>query len=372
MKKFLVLFIIMSVFFIGCSTTDKETVEINNNEIQEEETSPVVENIPNCPWWEQKMLEEGTNFSCNVTKDRRYTYLYGYKEKGKQKYMLADLTEQNEWEMNPAAWEEELWEKTEEVLTDLAVCPDGSYIGVVQPVDDLPVFYELKEDGEVLEWKLPKGTLTWKTDKYEKVDWITVNEKNQIVIATYFANQEYELSGDVFKSIASLSRVIVYDRFQKKIMTEREYVGSKERICMAGEYIFSGEPEGEYMGIRVYRMDGGGTQAVISHDTFRKAEYSGGNQQNYVCYGGGDYGYWYTDFGIYRFPVKETYDGSEELELVIPSDSYVRNDRNYNLTDFMCTEGDLEVEFYIKIIEHIQDENGNWQPGDVILTRYVE
>ncbi len=372
MKKFLVLFIIMGVFFIGCSTTDKETVKINNDDIQKEEPSPVVENIPECPWWEQKMLEDGTNFSCNVTEDKQYTYLYGYQESKKQKYILANLTEQNEWEMSPVAWEEKLWEKTKEVLTDLAVCPDGSYIGVVQPVDDLPVFYELKENGEVLEWKLPKGTLAWETDKYEKIDWIKVNEKNQVVIATYFANQEYELSGDAFKSIADFSRVIVYDRFKKAVITSRKYVGRKEWTCVAGEYIFSSVPEGEYMGIKVYHMDGGGTQAVISHDTMRLEKYGGVSQQNFVSYRGGDYGYWYTDFGIYRFPVKETYDGEEELELVISSDFYIRNDHNYNLTDMMCSEGNSDLEFYVEIIEHIQDEKGNWGPGDVILTRYAE
>lgn len=368
MKKFLVIFIITAAFLVGCSATDTEKTETSNNDAHKGESSPTVENIENCPWWEQKMLEGGTNFSCNVTKDKPYTEIYGYQENKKQKYILANLTEQNEWEMSPVAWGEGLQEKTKEVLTDLAVCPDGSYIGVVQPVDDLPVFYELKENGGVLEWELPEGILSWETNTPEKVEWITVNEKNQIVMSTYFMAEDEE-GGTL---INGYSRVIVYDRFKKAVITSRKYVGRKEWTCVAGEYIFSIMPQGEYHGVNVYRMDGGGAQAFMSHDTIRSARYGGSSQQNFVCYRGGNYGYWYTDFGIYRFPVKETYDGKEELELVIPSDSYIRNDSNYNVTNMMCSEGDLEVEFYVEIIEHIQDENGNWGPGDVILTRYAE
>lgn len=368
MKKFLILCMIMAVFLAGCFAPETEQTKTGNNDTPKEELSPTVETIENCPWWEQKMLEDGTNFSCNVTNDKRYTDLYGYKEKGKQKYMFADLTEQNEWEMSPAAWEEGLWEKTKEVLTDVAACPDGSYIGVVQPADDLPVFYELKENGEVSEWKLPEGILAWETDAPEKVEWITVNEKNQIVMSTYFMAQDEEGA----TSISGYSRVIVYDRFKKEVVTRRKYVGRKEWTCVAGEYIFSIIPDGEYHGVKAYRMDGGEAQVFMSHDTIRSAEYGGSSQQNYVCYRGGDYGYWYTDFGIYRFPVKQDYDGTEELELVIPSDVYIKNDSNYNVTNMMCTEGDSDVEIYVEIITHIKDENGNEGPGDVILTRYAQ
>lgn len=370
MKKCLMLFVIMTIFLIGCSASNTEETATSNRSIPKEEVIPEVENIPNCPWWEQKMLEGGTNFGSNVTRDGRYSMLYGYEEDGQERYILADLTEQNEWEMSPVAWENGLKKKTKEKLTDLAVCPDGSYIGVAQPEDALPVFYGLKEDGEVTEWKLPQGILKWNKDKHEKVDWIMVNEKNQIVMSTIFSGYDYTDQGEV--PMTEMSRTIVYDRFKQKIIAEREYIGIKGQVFTAGKYIFSAAPEGEYMGVKVYRMDGGGSQATISHNTMRSAGFHGYTRQNFVCYRGGDQGYWYTDFGIYRFPVKETYDGSEDLELVIPAEYYTKKDSNYNVADMICSEGDSDLEFYVEIVTHIENENGTWSQGDVILTRYAE
>lgn len=371
MKKCLMLFAIMTIFLIGCSTSNTEETATSNRSIPKEEVIPEVENIPNCPWWEQKMLDGGTNFGSNVTRDGRYSMLYGYEEDGQERYILANLTEQNEWEMSSVAWENGLRKKTKEKLTDLAVCPDGSYIGVAQPEDGLPVFYGLKEDGEVTEWKLPQGILKWNKDKHEKVDWIMVNEKNQIVMSTIFSGYDYTDQGEV--PMTEMSRTIVYDQFQQKVIAEREYMGNKNQTCVAGDYIFSAVPEGEYMGIRVYRMDGGETQAVMSHKKIRSEKYGGClSYQNFVCYRGGNQGYWYTDFGIYRFPVKEAYDGTEELELVIPAEYYTKKDSNYNVVDMICSEGDSDLEFYVEIVTHVKDENGNEGPGDVILTRYAE
>lgn len=125
------------------------------------------------------------------------------------------------------------------------------------------------------------------------------------------------------------------------------------------------------MGIRVYRLDGGGAQAVISHDTITSAKNHGFTKERFVCYRGGNYGYWYTDFGIYRFPVKESYDGSEELELVIPPECYVRQGENYNVLDMVCSEGDSDMEFYVEIIADYPTD-GTYSPGNVIMTRYAE
>lgn len=370
MKRILLLFMIVAILLSGCSLSNTEEIETESSSVQKEEALPSVENIPNCPWWEQRKFQEEVNFMGNVTKDGIYTYLYGCTESGKQEYLLAELTEQDEWEMSPVAWETELRKRTKEVLTDVAVCSDGSYIGVVQPEDDLPVFYQLKEDGEVTEWKLPDGILKWDKDAKEKVRWILVNEKNQVVISTYFSGHDY-IDGEPV-SATEPSHTIVYDPFKQEMISEREYVGSKDEVVVAGDYMFSSVPTGEYMGIRVYRMDGGGAQAVMSHDTITSAKDHGFTRQRFVCYRGGDYGYWYTDFGIYRFPVKKSYNGSEELELVIPSECYVRQDENYNVLDMVCSEGDSEMEFYVEIITHILNDNGTSSPGDVILTRYAE
>ncbi len=368
MKRVLLVFMIVAILLSGCSVSNTEQTEPESS-VEKEEVLPTVENIPNCPWWEQRKFQEEVNFMGNVTKDGIYTYLYGCKESGKQEYLLAELTEQDEWQMSPVAWETELRKRTKEVLTDVAVCPDGSYIGVVQPEDDRPVFYRLKEDGEVTEWKLPDGILEWNKDEKEKVRWILVNEKNQVVISTYFSGYDYTDQGELPST--EMSRTIVYDRFKKKVISEREYVGSKGEVAIAGDYMFSSVPTGEYMGIRVYRMDGGGVQAVISHDTITSAKHHGFTKERFVCYRGGSYGYWYTDFGIYRFPVKESYDGSEELELVIPPECYVRQNENYNVLDMVCSEGDSEMEFYVKIIADYPTD-GTYSPGNVIMTRYAE
>lgn len=140
MKKCLMLFAIMTIFLIGCSTSNTKETATSNRSIPKEEVIPEVENIPNCPWWEQKMLDGGTNFASNVTRDGRYSMLYGYEEDGQERYILANLTDQNEWEMSSVAWEKNLGEKTKEKMRDLVVCPDGSYIGVIQSEDDPPVF----------------------------------------------------------------------------------------------------------------------------------------------------------------------------------------------------------------------------------------
>lgn len=371
MKKFLVAFFIMLIFLVGCSASDTESTETGNNGVHEQKLSPAVENIAYCPWWERRMSEGGTNFGSNVTRDERYSMLYGYEEDGEERYILANLTEENEWEMNPVAWEGELRKKTEGPLQDLAVCPDGSYIGVAQFENDPPSFFGLQENGQVTEWKMPKGILVLMENRKEKIEWILMNEKNQIVMSTRIASHGY-VDGEEISSTED-SHLIVYDRFQQKVIAEREYMGNKDQTCIAGNYIFSAAPEGEYMGIKVYRMDGGDAQAVMSHKTIRSAKYGGGlTHQNFVCYRGGNYGYWYTDFGIYRFPVKDAYDGEEELELVIPAESYVQKDSEYNVIDMICSEGDSDLEFYVSIVTHVKDKNGNEGPGDVILTRYAD
>ena len=64
----------------------------------------------------------------------------------------------------------------------------------------------------------------------------------------------------------------------------------------------------------------------------------------------GEKAYFYTDRGIYKFPVKEKYTGKEKLELEIPAENYI-DKGEYSINYLSCYDGwngvfpDMHVEW---------------------------
>ena len=59
----------------------------------------------------------------------------------------------------------------------------------------------------------------------------------------------------------------------------------------------------------------------------------------------GEKAYFYTDRGIYKFPVKEKYTGKEKLELEIPAENYI-DKGEYSINYLSCYDGWKGMEFF--------------------------
>ena len=59
----------------------------------------------------------------------------------------------------------------------------------------------------------------------------------------------------------------------------------------------------------------------------------------------GEKAYFYTDRGIYKFPVKEKYTGKEKLELEILAENYI-DKGEYSINYLSCYDGWKGMEFF--------------------------
>ncbi len=81
----------------------------------------------------------------------------------------------------------------------------------------------------------------------------------------------------------------------------------------------------------------------------------------------GEKAYFYTDRGIYKFPVKEKYTGKEKLELEIPAENYI-DKGEYSINYLSCYDGWKGMEFFP--ICTLNEKNEPWTGVYTWVTKY--
>lgn len=374
MKKIYILGIFLLLLLTGCgqNRTASETLQIN------EEVPPNVTNIPlsdaDRNYYSSQRQETGQKDGeklvrwINVTWENEIRYLYEYQDGNKFRFELANLQPDNTWEISTPKWEQALLKKAKAPLDSLEICSDGSYLAMIQPEDDLPVFYHILLDGTVTEHHLPDGILEWKKDSHEMANGMLLTEKDEIALSTYtIPPEEYrdvESDGTNHQEPAHL---IVYNPYTKKLVSKRNYIGLAQDLFIKGDHVFSTYGNS----IDVYLLKGGDIQSIYTTDELQKK--SAG--QSVCTYPGGNYAYWYTNLGIYRLDVSLVANAENTVEKLIPSKYYQPPEKNFSIFTMSCIEDGKTASIYIKGStyeeEEVDDENKIFHFSDPVLTKYV-
>lgn len=373
MKKIYILGIFLLLLLTGCGQekTVSETLQINK------EVPPDVTNIPLSDadrnyYSSRKQEADQENGEklvrwINVTWENEIRYLYEYQDGNKLRFELASLQPDNTWEISTPKWEQALLKKAKAPLDSLEVCSDGSYLAMIQPKDDLPVFYRILLDGTVTEHHLPDGILKWKKDSHEMADGMLLTEKDEIVLSTYTIPPE-EYQNIEFEGIGhEPAHLIVYNPYTKKLVSKRNYIDVAQDLFVKGDYVFNTYGNS----IRVYLLEGGDIQSIYTTDELQK-EPAG---QSVCTYPGGNYAYWYTNLGIYRLDVSLVANAENTVEKLIPSKYYQPPEKNFSIITMSCIEDGKTAAVYIKgsVCEDQELPDGNhiFNFSDPVLTRYL-
>ena len=277
-------------------------------------------------------------------------------DRGKEReYFTMELMDNNVWETSIMPWLRELNEITQQKITDIARFSNG-YYAVIQKEGKTPQFFTLLDDGTIQKWKLPGNILKDDEDMQECVEWLAVDEKEQLIISTILTNKTLTYTYEP-------GNMIVYNVPKGKVESERNCVGLQDKTFVAKGHVYTisnHSPDA----INVYPLKGGLLELEI---TTEKPDNNFLSDHVRVCYKGGEYAYFYTDCGIYKFPVKEEYTGKEKLELEIPAENYI-DKGEYSINYLSCYDGWKGMEFFP--ICTLNEKNKPWTGVYTRITKY--
>lgn len=215
-------------------------------------------------------------------------------DRGKEReYFTMELMDNNAWETSIMPWSRELNEITQQKITDIARFSNG-YYAVIQKEGKTPQFFTLLDDGTIQKWKLPGNILKDDEDMQECVEWLAIDEKEQLIISTILTNKTLTYTHEP-------GNMIVYNVPKGKVESVRNCVGLQDKTFVAKGHVYTisnHSPDA----INVYPLKGGLLELEI---TTEKLDNNFLSDHVRACYKGGEYAYFYTDRGIYKFPVKE-------------------------------------------------------------------
>lgn len=331
-RSFCALLLCMTFILIGCSKTEIKTIQ----KVQEE-SEIISQEAPDMG------IEDNSSsktFLCKEVSntDERVTLFMGYTFNKKQYYRTVELMANDVWQFTLMPWTRKLQEMTNAKITDVVRFEKG-YYGVIQRKGKQPQFLTLYDDGSIQKWKLPKDVLEDNEITHERVRWLTIDEKNQLVISTEYTNDNETSKNTPY--VAGDANMIVFNVENSKVVSKRDCVGAQYETIVADGHVFAISDHSPDA-IKVYSLDGGTLEMEIMTENPDNEFLS---TKIGLCYKGGEYAYFYTQRGIYRFQIKKKYDGKEKLELVIPAENYI-DKGEYSLNYFSYFENDESIEFY--------------------------
>lgn len=372
MKKIYTILLLSLLLLSGCGEKESSEPVQKINEI----TPPTVADIPllekDLYLPENEKSEKKLVFRGNVTQEDEITFLYEYQTGKKLEFQLARLQPDDTWEVSKPKWGKALLKETSDPLSAISVYSDGSYLAMIQPENDLPLFYHLMPDGTVTKWELPDGILEWEDGFHEITDGMFLTEQNQILLTTYKIEVD-ESSGKPFEGLGpETGRLLIYDPYTKKLVSERDYVGMAGNIFITDKYVFCSRDSE----IQAYLLDGGGIQSVYKDKELEKAAEKNSPVAPFCTYSGGKYAYWYTELGIYRFDVSLADKPENTVEKIISSEYYPKTDKEYfGVNQMICNEDGNTTTIYVRGLPYSlktdDEEDVHVDAAEQIFTRYV-